>query len=92
MDMWKKNKVVSKPEDVMKVVHEFTPMFQGCRLEAESLVTYSKLLQDLPLKNIRIAFEYLTTQTKFFPTVAEVREIAEQLIWDSNFKEKLMGE
>jgi hypothetical protein len=67
-------------------------MFQGCKLDKNSLATYSKLLMDLPLENISVAFEMLTTQTKFFPTVAEVREIAERLIWDSEFSEKLMGE
>ena len=89
--MWNKNKVVSNLEDVTKLVCEFIPMFQGCKLEAQSLITYSKLLQDLPLENLRIAFELLTTQTKFFPTVAEVREVAERLIWDGEYRDKFMG-
>lgn len=90
--MWKKNKTMSNQEDIVKLVGQFIPMFQGCKLDKDSLSIYSRLLKDLPLDNIRLAFEYLTTQTKYFPTVAEVREVAEQLIWDSEFKEKLMGE
>jgi hypothetical protein len=92
MIMWNKNKKVSEQKEVVKLVCQFIPMFQGCKLEKESLAIYSKLLMDLPLENIKFAFEMLTTQTKFFPTVAEVREIAERLIWDSEFSEKYMGE
>lgn len=89
--MWDRNKTVSNVEDVVEMVCEFIPMFQGCKLEEQSLITYSKLLKDLPLENIRVAFEMLTTQTKYFPTVAEVREIAEQLIWNPEFREQHMG-
>lgn len=89
--MWNKNKKVSEQKEVAKLVCQFIPMFQGCKLEKESLVIYSKLLTDLPLKNIEVAFEMLTTQTKFFPTVAEIREIAEKLEWDIEYREVHMG-
>jgi hypothetical protein len=46
---------------------------------------------DLPLENISVAFEMLTTQTKFFPTVAEIREIADRLSWDIEYRETHMG-
>ena len=61
------------------------------KLEKDSLIIYSKLLTDLPLENIKVAFEMLTTQTKFFPTVAEIREIAERLSWDIEYREMHMG-
>jgi hypothetical protein len=89
--MWNKNKKVSEQKEVVKLVCQFIPMFQGCKLEKDSLTIYSKLLTDLPLENIRTAFEMLTTQTKFFPTVAEVREIAERLSWDIEYREMHMG-
>lgn len=89
--MWNKNKKVSEQKEVVKLVCQFIPMFQGCKLEKDSLAIYSKLLTDLPLENIRTAFEMLTTQTKFFPTVAEVREIAERLSWDIEYREMHMG-
>lgn len=89
--MWDCNKNKSTQKDVVNLICEYVPMFQGCKLEKNSLLTYSKLLLDLPIENLRKAFEILTTQTKFFPTVAEVREIAERLIWDTPFREKYMG-
>jgi hypothetical protein len=89
--MWNPKKVVTKQEDVIGLVGTYIPMFQGCKLDKNSLVTYSKLLMDLPLENISVAFEMLTTQTKFFPTVAEIREIAERLLWDIEFREQHMG-
>lgn len=89
--MWNNNKKVSEQKEVAKLVCQFIPMFQGCKLEKESLCIYSKLLTDLPLKNIEVAFEMLTTQTKFFPTVAEIREIAEKLEWDIEYREVHMG-
>ncbi len=89
--MWNKDKKVSEPKDVAKLVCQFIPMFQGFKLNKDSLAIYSKLLQDLPLKNIKVAFEMLTTQSKFFPTVAEIREIAEKLEWDVEYREKHMG-
>jgi hypothetical protein len=89
--MWNPKKVVTKQEDVIGLVGTYIPMFQGCKLEKDSLTIYSKLLTDLPLENIRTAFEMLTTQTKFFPTVAEVREIAERLSWDIEYREMHMG-
>jgi hypothetical protein len=89
--MWNKDKKVSEQKEVVKLVCQFIPMFQGCKLEKDSLTIYSKLLTDLPLENIRTAFEMLTTQTKFFPTVAEVREIAERLSWDIEYREMHMG-
>jgi hypothetical protein len=89
--MWNPKKVVTKQEDVIGLVGTYIPMFQGCKLDKNSLATYSKLLMDLPLENINVAFEMLTTQTKFFPTVAEIREIAERLSWDIEYREMHMG-
>lgn len=89
--MWSEKKKVSSQKDVASVVCTYIPMFQGCKLNKNSLDIYTKLLLDLPLENIKKAFEILTTQTKFFPTVAEVREIAERLIWDTPFREEQMG-
>jgi hypothetical protein len=89
--MWNPKKVVTKQEDVIGLVGTYIPMFQGCKLDKNSLATYSKLLMDLPLENISVAFEMLTTQTKFFPTVAEIREIAERLSWDIEYREMHMG-
>jgi hypothetical protein len=89
--MWNPKKVVTKQEDVIGLVGTYIPMFQGCKLDKNSLATYSKLLMDLPLENISVAFEMLTTQTKFFPTVAEIREIAERLSWDIEYRETHMG-
>ena len=89
--MWDKNKILSQKDDVAKIVCQYIPMFQACKLEKKSLAIYAKLLQDLPLENITMAFEILVTQTKFFPTVAEVREVAERLIWDIPFRAKYMG-
>ena len=89
--MWNPNKVVTKQEDVICLIGSYIPMFQGCKLNQDSLAIYSKLLQDLPLKNIKVAFEMLTTQSKFFPTVAEIREIAERLEWDVEYREAHMG-
>ena len=89
--MWNPKKIVTKQEDVIGLVGTYIPMFQGCKLDKNSLATYSKLLMDLPLENINVAFEMLTTQTKFFPTVAEIREIAERLSWDIEYREMHMG-
>ena len=89
--MWDKNKILSSKDDIAKVICQYIPMFQACKLEKKSLAIYAKLLQDLPLENITMAFEILVTQTKFFPTVAEVREVAERLIWDITFRAKYMG-
>ena len=88
--MWDKDKITSPQDDVIKVICKFIPLFQACKLEKNSLAIYSKLLRDLPLKNIEVAFEVLTTQTKFFPTVSEVREIAERLEWDMPFRDLYM--
>jgi len=63
---------------IMKLVAKYLPLYPvtANRMTAESLQIYARNLQDLSLDNIEKAMNDVIKKSKFFPTVAELREAA----------------
>lgn len=61
-------------DQVMKVCGVMAAAYPGFNLRAETIAVYAELLADLDTDTLAVAAKQAVAESKFFPTVAELRE------------------
>ena len=71
---------VSEPRTILKVLTVLAAAYPRFQLPSETVRIYEQTLSDIPLETLRAATLDLIAESKFFPTVAELRKRAFALI------------
>lgn len=71
---------VSEPRTIMEVLTVLAAAYPRFQLPAATVRIYEQTLSDIPLQTLRAATLDLIAESKFFPTVAELRKRAFALI------------
>lgn len=68
-----------KEIEIVKIITPYLMAFPSCRADAGTLIVYARALADLPLAAIDAAMQAQLRNSKWFPSVAEIRHAAESL-------------
>lgn len=72
------------------VLAKLTGVFPGTKIGADGMETYSEFLQDIPDEILIKAMRECLLNCRFFPTIAEIRDIAMPILQEYNLqREKL---
>ena len=67
---------VTSPKEIVEVIKDYASIYPNFKLTPQALKMYARLLQDCKVEKIRKAMDHCAKHNKYFPTVAEIREIA----------------
>lgn len=67
---------MSDPKKITQAMAILTAAYPNNKVTAETIRVYQLTLQDIPEDVLEQAILHITTTTKFFPTVAEIRDAA----------------
>ncbi len=63
--------------EFLALLWDLIAAFPNAQIGAETIRVYSRKLSDIPTEHLAEAMDQLAGTARFFPTIAEIREVAE---------------